>query len=589
MNRIRQVTSGRRAIRMGKEYDKYFPKAEARDRVIIRDGEVDDTLQLMEKVVWKYLDDTKAIAQILKRNTTETTCKAIWEFLYHHLQYRLDKKGLEQLRRPARSWMDRTSGVDCDCMSIFASSILTNLQIPHSFRITKYNEDFWQHVYVIVPSAQATQGYYTIDAVVSEFNYEKPFSEKSDFSMSLKGINVAVLSGLSGDAHTDALFNYALSGPILGATSNKAELDQLYKHLVDTRNAIAGNPALIANTDDPQGFLKMLDYAIQYWHTDKREQALAILEQNEKQLNIRNGFGAMDGYILDYDESLDGISIKGFFSSVKKAAKDVGKGVKAAVKAVVRFNPLAISARNGFLLAMKMNVGKMATHLKWGYATKEQALKKGISEAQWNKARDARAKVEKLFVDKLQGKSSSMQNAILKGKAGNLNGVVEYQLEGGEEGGSGSSIAAALPIVKVVLDILKKSGLMGKDEKVDADAIAKEVAADPQSEAALKSIEAEHSASDSSSTADSSDGSSKDKKPGGIMAFIKANPIPTAIGTGLLALGVYQMVKPKEKKAGGLNGVKKQVSEKKSHNAKSGKKKSQKRFEKVRIERMLIQ
>ena len=64
-------------------------------------------------------------------------------------QYKLDKKGLEQLRRPARTWADRKSGVDCDCMSIFASSILTNLQIPHKFRITKYSQDSWQHVYVI--------------------------------------------------------------------------------------------------------------------------------------------------------------------------------------------------------------------------------------------------------------------------------------------------------------------------------------------------------------------------------------------------------------------------------------------------------
>ncbi|MBU6264060.1 MAG: hypothetical protein KGM39_04710, partial [Actinomycetales bacterium] len=40
-----------------------------------------------------------------------------------------------------------------------------------------------------------------------------------------------------------------------------------------------------------------------------------------------------------------------------------------------------------------------------------------------------------------------------------------------------------------------------------------------------------------------------------IMSFIKANPVPAVIGGGLLAFGIYQMVKPK-KKASGLSGYK---------------------------------
>ncbi len=67
----------------------------------IKDGEVTDTVELMEKVVWKYLDDTKRIAPLLRRSSTLDTCKAIWEFMYAYIQYKLDKRGLEQLHRPA--------------------------------------------------------------------------------------------------------------------------------------------------------------------------------------------------------------------------------------------------------------------------------------------------------------------------------------------------------------------------------------------------------------------------------------------------------------------------------------------------------
>jgi hypothetical protein len=37
------------------------------------------------------------------------------------------------------------------------------------------------------------------------------------------------------------------------------------------------------------------------------------------------------------------------------------------------------------------------------------------------------------------------------------------------------------------------------------------------------------------------------------MNFIKTNPVPAVIGGGLLAFGIYQLVKPK-KKATGLSG-----------------------------------
>ncbi|MBI5539031.1 MAG: hypothetical protein HY951_03165, partial [Bacteroidia bacterium] len=193
---IQSITSGYRPIRDGKQFDQLFGLPEEKDRIVIKDGEVDDTVELMKKVVWKYLSDTKKIAPYLKGKTLEETCRNIWNFLYNHIQYKLDKRGLEQLRRPCRSWTERSTGIDCDCFSIFVSSILTNLQIPHKFRITKYDSEVYQHVYVVVPKENG-QGEYIIDCVLSRFNHEKPFTKNKDFTMSLNGINVAVLSGIT--------------------------------------------------------------------------------------------------------------------------------------------------------------------------------------------------------------------------------------------------------------------------------------------------------------------------------------------------------------------------------------------------------
>jgi hypothetical protein len=565
------VTSGYRAIKDGSRYNSYFPPPDERDSVIIKDGEVTDTVELMEKVVWKYLDDTKRIAPLLMRPSTHETCQAIWEFIHTFIQYKLDQRGLEQLRRPARSWAERATGVDCDCMSIFTSSILTNLKIPHSFRITKYSQDSWQHVYVIVPTPGANN-YCVIDAVVSEFNYEKKYTDKMDYNMNLKGINVAVLSGVSGNDHYEAVMATSLSGIGLGATTNQSDLDKLYQNLVATRNAVAQNPSLVSTVDDPQALIKMLDYAIQYWYTDKRNEALDILAKNEAQLNLQNGVNTMNGLNYDPDDlALSGINVKGFFTNVKKTVKTVGQKVgqaaKVAVKAVVKFNPLSIAARGGFLLAMKLNLGKMASKLKWAYGTQQQAAAKNVSAGTWQKSKDALVKVERLFADKLQGSRDALKNAILKGRAGNLSGYVEEQMSGylGDPA-SATVIAAAAPVIIATIKILKESGLIGKDENVDMNTLTSEVSSDPgAADAAAEFQQTDPNAIEKMAlttqpetslapATTSNDPSATPKATsGGIMNFIKTNPVPAVIGGGLLAFGIYQLVKPK-KKATGLSG-----------------------------------
>ena len=565
------VTSGYRAIKDGSRYNSYFPPPDERDRVIIDDGEVTDTVELMEKVVWKYLDDTKRIAPLLRRPSTHETCQAIWEFIHNFIQYKLDQRGLEQLRRPARSWAERATGVDCDCMSIFTSSILTNLKIPHSFRITKYSQDSWQHVYVIVPIAGANN-YCVIDAVVSEFNYEKKYTDKMDYNMNLKGINVAVLSGVSGNDHYEAVMATSLSGIGLGATTNQSDLDKLYQNLVATRNAVAQNPSLVSTVDDPQALIKMLDYAIQYWYTDKRNEALDILAKNEAQLNLQNGVNTMNGLNYDPDDlALSGINVKGFFTNVKKTVKTVGQKVgqaaKVAVKAVVKFNPLSIAARGGFLLAMKLNLGKMASKLKWAYGTQQQAAAKNVSAGTWQKSKDALVKVERLFADKLQGSRDALKNAILKGRAGNLSGYVEEQMSGylGDPA-SATVIAAAAPVIIATIKILKESGLIGKDENLEMNTLTSEVSSDPgAADAAAEFQQTDPNAIEKmalttppeTSLAPASTSNDPSATPkasgGGIMNFIKTNPVPAVIGGGLLAFGIYQLVKPK-KKATGLSG-----------------------------------
>ena len=172
-----------RMLQSGKDYHYLFPVSTGKDMVIVEPGkaQLHHTINLIRALVHETKNDTKKLAHVLKGNSLKETCRNIWHFVYDHIQYRKDKPGIEQVRRPARTWADRVQGVDCDCYTVFISSVLLNLSIPHQIRITKYGgKRHFQHIYPIVPAGKS---YFTLDCVTDAFNYEVPYSEKRDFTM----------------------------------------------------------------------------------------------------------------------------------------------------------------------------------------------------------------------------------------------------------------------------------------------------------------------------------------------------------------------------------------------------------------------
>ena len=96
-----------RDVLPGKEYEKYFPKANGTNGIVNRNGDVKDTVKLMADVVKSTLNDTKKIVKILEGDNIFDSCSNIWNFHHTYYQYKLDEPGREQVRRPARSFRDR--------------------------------------------------------------------------------------------------------------------------------------------------------------------------------------------------------------------------------------------------------------------------------------------------------------------------------------------------------------------------------------------------------------------------------------------------------------------------------------------------
>ncbi len=196
------TSKNKRSLKNGYQYDSLIPKADLKTLKLSNFINVDETVQSMKMIVQQRHKDTALLAQQLKRNTIQDTCKAIFDFVYQHIQYTKDRAGFEEIRTPARTWADRIHGVDCDCYSVFIGSILYNLGIPFAFRVTKYSAD-WQHVYPIAydrdaPNHQEFQeidgedvlvrtnrpkNYNIIDCVVDDNDYEVPYTDKKDYKM----------------------------------------------------------------------------------------------------------------------------------------------------------------------------------------------------------------------------------------------------------------------------------------------------------------------------------------------------------------------------------------------------------------------
>ena len=107
----------------------------------------------------------KEFAKYFGRNNQRESCKAIFDFLKHKINYVADAD-LQLIKLPYA--LLHTKVGDCKSYSLLTSAILTNLGIPHHFVLVSYNNDPTpSHIYV------ETDDGCIIDAVWGIFDSEK--------------------------------------------------------------------------------------------------------------------------------------------------------------------------------------------------------------------------------------------------------------------------------------------------------------------------------------------------------------------------------------------------------------------------------
>jgi hypothetical protein len=116
----------------------------------------------------------------------------VWAAVKDNINYKIDPPGVQWIRTPARLWADKEG--DCKSFSVFIGSCLHQLGIPFTFRFVSFDDTNATptHVYVVVPVKGGKEIY--LDAVLPQFNVQKPFTYKQDFKMPTA---IARLSGVS--------------------------------------------------------------------------------------------------------------------------------------------------------------------------------------------------------------------------------------------------------------------------------------------------------------------------------------------------------------------------------------------------------
>jgi hypothetical protein len=217
------VAQTKRNIKNGSAFDYLFPASAGTTTSINSNGDVKDILFAMKSIVKRTLRQTQPLSVYLNNQSksTEDLLRNLFNFIYNYIDYKEDPAGYQDLREPARMWADKY-GV-CASYSIFISSVLTNLDIKHDFKVVALNgAQAYHHVYVIVPKNQKSTNqktnYWTIDPVLDSFNTEAPRITKNEQVVGLSGVNIRVLAGLN---NNQQMGMFKDDGHLMGSSYNR--------------------------------------------------------------------------------------------------------------------------------------------------------------------------------------------------------------------------------------------------------------------------------------------------------------------------------------------------------------------------------
>lgn len=146
--------------------------------ILHRKGITKDIMTSIIAITRQHWRQAQAIAPLLRGQTEAETLSNVHRFCFAEIQYRLDPKGKQWIKRPSATvW---SGFADCKGKSILVGAILECLGIEWAFRFVSYpkNPKRYTHIYNI-----AGKNSTPIDACLPQPFFEVPYISKVDYKM----------------------------------------------------------------------------------------------------------------------------------------------------------------------------------------------------------------------------------------------------------------------------------------------------------------------------------------------------------------------------------------------------------------------
>lgn len=458
------------------------------------------TLNTLVDTCQKYYPQVSRLAaHLADPNGDELqTCFNIWHWEHNNLRYNYDAAGREEIRTPARTWQDRYSGVDCDCLAVFTACLLLNLGYKPKFEIVGFGSTpKYSHIFVNLGGA-------CIDRVLPNFLQRAPLITKTMYME----IPVYQLSGLGAmplqlQEDLNGLYRNTLSKVFTHTATPEELLDFRKTQVLVTLGNVDPDSFKIAGIVMP--YVEGIDdKGAFYFDNGEIAQAAANAENELTDLEMR-GLDTELGKLKIFKKLKNAVkkAVKSVGNAVKTVAKGTANVVKSAVKSTanavkasanlvkagaqavagkgsaakatlrkaaqqvkksvvepvktvakttkdvvkvtvinptktvikaasnvvkqaikigaklfkvifIKLNPATILIRQSLRLLVALNFLGMATRMNVANLSKEEAIKQGYTEQQWNDAKKAKDKVVRFFT-KMGGKAANIERAIVNG------------------------------------------------------------------------------------------------------------------------------------------------------------------------------
>lgn len=277
------------------------------------------TIDTLIDTCQRYYKQVAKLAAHLKADTPAQSAFNVWHWLHTNIKYNYDADGKEEIRTPARSWADRQSGVDCDCLSVFTACLLINMGYAPKFEIVAFaNKPQYSHIFVNLDGM-------AIDRVLPTFNRRPSLITKTLFM----DIPVYRLSGVEDVALQNTLqglYDSTLSKIAAGTASKKDKLDFRKTQVLVTLQGTDYNAFRLAGIIMP--YVKDIDEQGGYYFDNEEIAGLAAAGEND--------------LIAAELSGADEITLGKLFKKLKKAIKKVAKKVASGVKKVAKATTTAV-------------------------------------------------------------------------------------------------------------------------------------------------------------------------------------------------------------------------------------------------------